>query len=229
LAGSATTQPPASSGFLNLLTLSSAPSLPALFHAGTTLGVVPYRALLLSRSGALSPAHLTLGPLVQSPILPTQNLIRRNQPRIKRRTSFHAKWKNEATIPDFRVLLHVRVRHEHRRFRPMHARGSPGLHSPPGCSLSFRRPGLHRGLPLTRLAVAVPKHHFHPTTGYQSKRDWLASREAADPPGVCGLMTVTNVRVGRGSGVTSSRTGVRHRPLVILSLNRLILPYRSRT
>jgi hypothetical protein len=213
LAGFATTQPPASSGFLNLLTLSSAPNLPALFHAGTALGVTPFRALLLSRSGTLSPAHLTLGSLVQPPILPTQNLPRRNQPRIKRRNSFHAKWKNEATIPDFRVLLHVRVRHGQRRFRPMYARGSPGLRSPPGCSLSFRRPGLHRDLPLTRLVVTAPKHHGHPTTGYQSERDWLASHEAADPPGVFYLMTCHNVRLGRGPGVTSSVAGVRHRPL----------------
>jgi hypothetical protein len=35
------TQPPASSGFLNLLTLCSAPSLPAVFHAGSALGVCP--------------------------------------------------------------------------------------------------------------------------------------------------------------------------------------------
>jgi hypothetical protein len=33
------TQPPAPSGFLNLLAPSSAPSLPALFHAGSALGV----------------------------------------------------------------------------------------------------------------------------------------------------------------------------------------------
>jgi len=32
-------RPPAPSGFLNLLTPSSAPSLPALFHAGSALGI----------------------------------------------------------------------------------------------------------------------------------------------------------------------------------------------
>jgi hypothetical protein len=35
------TQPPAPPGFLNLLALSSAPSLPALFHAGSAPGVHP--------------------------------------------------------------------------------------------------------------------------------------------------------------------------------------------
>jgi len=34
-------QSPAPPGFLNLMTLSSAPSLPALFHAGSALGVHP--------------------------------------------------------------------------------------------------------------------------------------------------------------------------------------------
>jgi hypothetical protein len=42
-------------GVLNLLTLSSAPCLPALLHAGSTLGVSPYRALLLRCSRTSSP------------------------------------------------------------------------------------------------------------------------------------------------------------------------------
>jgi hypothetical protein len=45
-------------GFLNLLTLSSAPCLPALLHAGSTLGVSPSRALLLRCSRTLSPTPL---------------------------------------------------------------------------------------------------------------------------------------------------------------------------
>jgi hypothetical protein len=50
-------RPLASSGFLNLSTPSSAASLPALFHAGSAHGVVPFRALLLpcSRSPSLAP------------------------------------------------------------------------------------------------------------------------------------------------------------------------------
>jgi len=46
---------PAPSGFLNLMTLSSAPSLPALFHAGSALGVSPSKAFFLVRSRALFP------------------------------------------------------------------------------------------------------------------------------------------------------------------------------
>jgi hypothetical protein len=50
---------PAPSGFLNLLTLSSAPSLPALFHAGPAHGVhptehfPPKQAVLVSETVAL--------------------------------------------------------------------------------------------------------------------------------------------------------------------------------
>jgi len=45
-------------GSLNLMTLSSAPCLPALFHAGSTLGVLPPKALLLSCSRSPSPTPL---------------------------------------------------------------------------------------------------------------------------------------------------------------------------
>jgi len=38
-----------------------------------------------------------------------------------------AKWREQATFPDFRVLLHARVRYGQRRFRPRHARSSLGL------------------------------------------------------------------------------------------------------
>jgi len=163
---SATTRPPASSGFLNLLTLSSAPSLPALFHAGTTLGVVPFRALLLSRSSALSPAHPTLRPLVRPPLYPTRIPVRLNQPRIKRRTGLHAKWAELVTIPDYRVLLHARVHYEQRRFRPQHACSSPGLLPLQGVPSRSDDPAFTGIFPLTRLAAAAPKHHTHPTTGY---------------------------------------------------------------
>jgi len=50
-----------------------------------------------------------------------------------------------------------------------------------------------------------PRSHF--------QRDRLASREAAGPHGLCHLLTITNVGFGRGSGVTSSGSGVRRRPL----------------
>jgi hypothetical protein len=51
-------RPLALSGFLDLSAPSSAVSLPALFHAGSALGVVPFRALLLPCSRTPSPAPL---------------------------------------------------------------------------------------------------------------------------------------------------------------------------
>jgi hypothetical protein len=50
--------PLAPSGFLDLSALSSASSLPALFHAGSAHGVVPFRAFLLPCSRTPSPAPL---------------------------------------------------------------------------------------------------------------------------------------------------------------------------
>jgi hypothetical protein len=49
-------RPLAPSGFLDLSAPSSAVSLPALFHAGSAHGVVPFRALLLPCSRTPSPA-----------------------------------------------------------------------------------------------------------------------------------------------------------------------------
>jgi len=49
---------PTSSGFLDLLTSSSAPDLLALFHARSTPGVSPFRALFLPCSRTPSPAPL---------------------------------------------------------------------------------------------------------------------------------------------------------------------------
>jgi hypothetical protein len=49
-------RPPAPSGFLNLVAPRSAPCLPALFHAGSALGVAPFRAFLLPRGRTPSPA-----------------------------------------------------------------------------------------------------------------------------------------------------------------------------
>jgi hypothetical protein len=51
-------RPPASSGFLNLLTPSSAPRLPALFHAGSAHGVRPTK--LSSSRAACAPSPVPL-------------------------------------------------------------------------------------------------------------------------------------------------------------------------
>jgi hypothetical protein len=63
------TGPPAPPGFLNLLALSSAPCLVALFHATSAHGVAPFRALLLpcSRTPSPTPSALLslLHPLAQ--------------------------------------------------------------------------------------------------------------------------------------------------------------------
>lgn len=74
-------------------------------------------------SGAAYP--LVVGPIAS---LSNSSSCHRNQPRIKRRkrAASHTD-KETATSLGYRVLLHTRVRHGQRRFRPMRARGSLGL------------------------------------------------------------------------------------------------------
>lgn len=125
--------------------------------------------------------------------------------------------------PAFRALLRTRVRHRRQRFKPPPARSSLGLLPsrvlPPAAII---RPSAD----LPSGGYAVPhKAAVAPTTGSRSTAG-LAHfpKEAADPPGVPGLVTLTTVRERRGSGVTSSGIGVRRRPLVAPSLSRLSSP-----
>jgi hypothetical protein len=82
------TRPPAPSGFLNLLTLHSALSLPALFHAGSAHGVRPSE--LCSSRAAVRCLQRRFPPGVGSPVEPMANSDphRKSKPAEKRaRTS----------------------------------------------------------------------------------------------------------------------------------------------
>ena len=115
-------RPPAPTGFLNLLALSSAPSLPALFHAGSAHGVPPSRAFLLSCSRTPSPAPLPSWRLeeghVDAPFTGEPNPKRRLKPASRApcptsSPSGSCSTRESATYP--------------RLFRPRAARSSPGL------------------------------------------------------------------------------------------------------
>jgi hypothetical protein len=98
-----------------------------------------------------------------------------------------------------------------RRLSRRAARSSPGLCALQGSLPHWNGPaftapplmGLARSDANGRLGCP-PESRFH--------WDWLVSLETADPPGLRRLLTITSVRFGRGSGVASSGSGVRHRP-----------------
>jgi hypothetical protein len=91
------TRPLAPSGFLNLSTLSSTASLPALFHAGSALGVLPFRALLLPCSRSPSPASF---PSCRCANRPTEPSTRPRAPKrlLPRRTG-HPKRYRATEVP----------------------------------------------------------------------------------------------------------------------------------
>jgi hypothetical protein len=126
-----------------------------------------------------------------------------------RRTTIRA----SGSAPDFRGLLHTRVRHSISGGldrRP--ARSSLGLSALQGCLPRWRAPAF-TGAPLMGFPHAGANDRVTGPPGFHPQRVRLDSLETADPHGLCRLMTITNVWVGRGSGVTSSGSGVRHRPL----------------
>jgi len=121
------TRPPAPSGFLNLLTLSSAPSLPALFHADPLLGLNPpelYSSRAAVRRLRRRYPH-AVGPATARSN--SKNALSAINLGSNEEIESRAKRSAKATFPDFRVLLRTRVRHGQRRFRPKHVRSSPGL------------------------------------------------------------------------------------------------------
>jgi hypothetical protein len=91
-------------GFLDLLALSSAPCLPALSHAGSTLGVLPSRAFLLRCSRTLSPAPL---PSCRRDAL----LPHRLPPTFRFLGVLRARFATVRTPLAFRALLHIGVCH----------------------------------------------------------------------------------------------------------------------
>jgi hypothetical protein len=113
----------------------------------------------------------------------------------------------------YRALLRARIRHAHAGGLDQHvARSSHGLHtlqgSLPRCgSAALTAPPLMGFLTSGASAFGPGPPGSHPQPGR------LVSEETAAPPGLRRLVTITSVRIGRGSGVASSGPGVRHRPL----------------
>jgi hypothetical protein len=113
--------------------------------------------------------------------------------------------------PASRVLLHARSRHRHRRVRPAAARSSRGF--PPLQGVPPRwTDAAFTASPLMRLSEPVQAPtRTHSRVLTPDEIGWSPKRL----PTLLGFVTSwpsTAVRIGRGSGVTSSETGVRHRP-----------------
>jgi hypothetical protein len=209
--------------------------LPALFRAGSAHGVLPFRALLLSRSRTPSPAPTSLLAL-RDPQRPSRsdggtrkNLRRRTrsvqpeppEPRLEPPAPHHrssatpynsTKWPKGSTLV-YRALLHARIRHSRASGLGRHgARGSLGLLTLQGIPPRRGAPAF-TGAPLMGFPPRDANGPRRNPPGSLPQRGWLVSLETADPPGLLRLLTITNVRVGRGSGVASSGPGVRRRPL----------------
>jgi hypothetical protein len=113
--------------------------------------------------------------------------------------------------PAFRVLLHARSRHRHRRVRPAAARSSRGFPPlqgvpPRWTDAAFTTPPL---MGLSEPVQAPTQTPYRVST--PDEIGWSPKRLRT----LLGFVTSwpsTAVRIGRGSGVTSSETGVRHRP-----------------
>jgi hypothetical protein len=179
---------PAPSGFRNLVAPSSAPRLPALFHAGSAHGVVPSRALLHSCSRAPSPAPLPSWRSSRLHALPkTAGESRGPRPCARPTTSMMEGPADASRLQGF-------APHE-----------SPPLHTsclgprarvallgflPPGLSPSPERCRLVPAPPLMRLRVGATSRPFTPSPGYRFQRDRLVSLETAGPPGIVCLLTL---------------------------------------
>jgi hypothetical protein len=107
----------------------------------------PFRAFLLPRSRMPFPAPMPSWRWVR-PRCPTSEARRSRSYLGYAPASYtgHVVGPSRA-LPAFRALLHARVRHLTKRFRPRQARSSPGPFSPPGCSPSLDWPGSHRASP----------------------------------------------------------------------------------
>jgi hypothetical protein len=113
----------------------------------------------------------------------------------------------------FRASLRARVRHRIAAFYTARRRVALLGFAPsrvlPLTGTARPSPGLPSRASLVQARTTGRAH----PSGSRFQRGWLVSLETADPPGLCRLVTITNVWFGPGSGVTSSGFGVRHRPL----------------
>jgi hypothetical protein len=106
-----TAQAPASPGFLNLLTRSSAPYLPALFHAGSAHGVSPSElcSSCVAARRCRRPSPRDVG--TAQPVLTTEPRARhRSELRYQSRAT-RTDCENLPHSPVFRGLIHTGVRH----------------------------------------------------------------------------------------------------------------------
>jgi hypothetical protein len=117
------------------------------------------------------------------------------------------------SVPACRALLRVRVRLARScGLGGIVARSSPGLRTLQGSLPRCGAPAF-TGAPLMGLLPWDANGPRPGPSGSRPQRDRLVSLETTDPPGLLRLLDITNVRVGRGSGVASSGPGVRRRPL----------------
>jgi len=179
--------------------------LPALFHAGSAHGVAPFRALFLPRSRTPSPTPV---PSCRWKTSTRLNHVARRNMRQDGVSSRIPRLQGVAPRESPPLLP--------RRIRPAHSAWLSWALCSPGCSPYLRRHGLHRVSPHGLRFVHTRTHTFSCPTGSQPQADWLVSEKTAYPPELLRLLVLTNVKFDRGSGVASSDTGVRHRPLTYL-------------
>jgi hypothetical protein len=117
-------RPPAPTGFLNLLTPSSAPRLLALFHARSTLGVLPSRALLLPRSRTPSPT-----PIPSCRWFAPENLTTLPAPKTEVHRTGRAYGKAPGTAPTSGSYSTRKSATQHGCLDRYRARGSLGLYA----------------------------------------------------------------------------------------------------
>jgi hypothetical protein len=139
-------RPPAPSGFLNLLTLQSAPSLPALFHAGSAPGVRPSEPC--SSRAAVRRLRRRCPLDVATPFRPTRvPTVRRERRNTAPRPSFPM-W---IVLPDAPHLQgfapHESPPHHAGGLGRTRARSSPGIHPLQGILPRRTGDGLHRASP----------------------------------------------------------------------------------
>jgi hypothetical protein len=189
---------PAPSGFLNLLTLSSAPNLLALFHARSALGVFPSE--LSSSRTAVHRLRRRCPPAVRIPSSRSES--RRALHKRRGATEGHEAPQLDQVPgnPSSSGLSSMRESATSgKRFRPAWARSSLGL-------LPFRvlslaeRVAAFTALPLMRLPVRETNRPNEPSSGSCYPASWLVSLETADPLGVRHLLTVHGSSIWLRSG-----------------------------
>jgi hypothetical protein len=168
-------------------TLSSAQSLPVLFHTGSAPGVRPSELCSSRTGGCRLRYRCPLAVGIASVQLhgwsrrPSQLPRTCAWPRFPPIEAF-------AERPSASGFCSVRESaHSKRWFRPIRARGSPGLRPLQGVHPPRTGRDLRRVLPSCGLRTGRLRP-VRATSGCRIRRGWLVSRETADPPGVSYLL-----------------------------------------